>query len=240
MTEQFIFNSLCERIRTEYQSQKHKMSWSFLYTPQSTLHSSQKLLFVGLNPAGNDREIYTEAPSCEDGNDYLHGKWAETWGRGEAHLQIQVQQLFKRIALAKSATISYQDLMDNSLAANYVPFRSKDWDTLSNKKETLNFAKELWSEIFNFVKPRAVVCISIVAYEGIKKILLTQGFKYMNLEEREAVGWGNVTYQLTELSNGEQTALLIRLPHLSRYSIFNNSNCDIKVNYLAKRIANVL
>jgi hypothetical protein len=125
MRKHLEFDSLCDRIRGEYSSLGHLMSWSFPYTPQSTLHSSQQLFFVGLNPGGNEDEEYSETPGCEEGNDYLVGNWdQEKWEQGNAPLQIQVQKLFKNIAASIGEGTNYQTIMNASLAANYIPFRS--------------------------------------------------------------------------------------------------------------------
>jgi hypothetical protein len=234
------FDSLCGRIRAAYKELGHSMSWTFLYTPQSTLHSSQKLFFIALNPAG-DKYGYPEEPSCEEGNDYLHGDWDQIkWKRGNAPLQLQVQALFKKIAASMNGNISPETFMDTSLAANYIPFRSKMEKTLVNKERTLVFARALWSCIFSFVQPAVIICIAVDAYNGLKSILQDKGFQLVHPEKGKHIGWGNVTYHLTELSDGNRTVILVRLPHLSRYKVCSNKKCETEIEEITTRIANEL
>jgi len=241
MHKHLQFDSLCDRIRAAYSSLGHHMSWSFLYTSQSTLHSSQQLLFIGLNPGGKEGEKYTETPSCKDGNDYLRGDWDQKkWKKGKAPLQVQVQKLFTKIATSMAASIPYQAMMDASLAANYVPFRSSRWASLGNKELTLDFARKLWSEILDYVQPRAIICIAYVAYDEIKTILQSKDFQVVGSEDRKTIGWGNATYCLTELSDGERTVILVRLPHLSTYKVFSSTKCEIEIKKLIDKIASVL
>lgn len=233
------FDSLCGRIRAAYGELGHSMSWSFPYTPQSTLHSSQKLFFIGLNPAGKEGEHYLEERSCEEGNDYLLGDWdRKKWERGNSPLQLQVQELFKRIAASMGESVNYRAIMNESLAANYVPFRSSKWDSLGNKESTLVFVRELWSDILSFVQPSVIVCIASVAYQDLRSILEKEGF--IGSEEREDIGWGKATYCLTELHKRKRTIILIRLPHLSKYKVFSRANCAVKIKAITSRIACVL
>lgn len=233
------FNSLCDRIRAAYSMLGHRMSWSFLYTPQSTLHSSQQLFFIGLNPGGTEGEQYTEARSCEDGNDYLLGDWdQEKWEPGNAPLQLQVQELFRRMAAQMGENVEYQKIMNVSLATNYIPFRSPKWASLENKERTLDFAREFWTGILSFIQPRVIICIALVAYQELKSIFEKSGF--IGNEERKHIGWGKVTYCVTELRNGKQNILLIRLPHLSTYKVFSSNKCEAELKKLTDRITSVL
>jgi hypothetical protein len=239
MCKQVRFDSLCEKIRAAYSSLDHHihdMYWTFLYTPQSTLRCSQQLFFLGLNPGGKEGE-YKEISSCEKGNAYLVGNWDQK--KGEAPLQCQVQKLFKRIEGSMSTRIDYRDMMNSSLAANYVPFRSSTWNKLGNRKDTLEFAEKLWSEILDCVCPRAIVCMSKVVYEPLKGILKRKGFDFIS-EQKNCVGWGKETYNLTELRGGEKTVVLVRLPHLSRYKIFSRQKCDSEIKKVTDKIASVL
>lgn len=243
MNNSLQFDCLCDRIRTAYKEQDHKMGWSFLYTSQSTLHASQQLLFVGLNPGRGEDDNYQEAKSCEDGNEYLHGDWDRNkYKKGEAALQVQVQKLFMKIANSIDSTNHtccdefVKTLMDKSLAANYVPFRSSNWNSLQNKKNALEFSKKLWSDIFAFVQPRVIICMSLVAYDGIKAILKDKGFN-VGSENPKKIGWGKATYRVIELSKEEKTIILVQLPHLSRYKVFSSTKCEIEVNDLIKKIA---
>lgn len=83
-----------------------------------------------------------------------------------------------------------------------------------------------------------IVCIAVVAYQELKSILEKEGF--LGSEERENIGWGKTTYDLTELRKGEQTVILVRLPHLSTYKIFSRTNCEAAIKKIADRISSML
>jgi len=236
--QQLQFSSICDRIDVAYSALEHQMGWSFLYTPQSTLHALQPLLFLGLNPAGKEGQEYTRVPSCKLGNEYLHGCWGA--GAGKAPLQIQVQLLFRRIALSMGGDIDHVAMMDATLAANYVPFRSSRWATLGNKQQSLDFASTLWSEILDHVQLHVIICIAYLAYDSIKAILGSKGFTLRGADQSRPIGWGRVTYNITELRNDYRTILLVRLPHLSTYKVFSCAKCETEIKRLVDRISSAL
>lgn len=238
MREQLDFTAIRHRINAAYRELGHGMGWSFLYTPQSTLNVSQQLLFLGLNPGGKEDQRYDVVPSCESGNEYLHGKWVAE--EGKAPLQLQVQQLFKRIALSIGGNINHEYMMDTTLAANFVPFRSSNWAKLVNKQRSLEFSRTLWSEILNQVHPRVIICIAFLAYNGIKAILVSKGFTPLGADRAQLIGWGKVTYNITELHNDGRATLLVRLPHLSTYKVFSSVKCEMEIKKLVDRIASIL
>lgn len=238
MLEQLQFIALSDRINAAYRELGHRMGWSFLYTPKSTLNASQQLLFLGLNPGGKEDLGYDVVPSCESGNEYLHGKWVAE--KGKAPLQFQVQQLFKGIAVSMGGNINHGTMMDATLAANYVPFRSSTWATLVNKQRSMEFSSALWSEILDQVHPRVIICIAYLVYDNIKAILVSKGFAPIDADKAQPIGWGRVTYNVTELRNDDRTILLVRLPHLSTYKVFSSAKCEMEIKKLADRIASML
>ncbi|HVC37837.1 MAG TPA: hypothetical protein VNF46_05490 [Gammaproteobacteria bacterium] len=238
MHEQLQFQALLDRINMAYDALGHRMGWSLLYTPKSTLHASQQLLFLGLNPGGKEDQRYDAVPSCESGNEYLHGKWVAEVGK--AALQFQVQQLFKRIALSTGGNINHEYMMDATLAANFVPFRSPNWTKLVNKQKTMEFSRSLWSEILDQLHPRVIICIAYLVYDSIKTILVSKGFTPIDTDKAQPIGWGKVTYNMTELRNDDRDILLVRLPHLSTYKVFSSAKCEMEIKKLTDRIASVL
>ncbi len=218
----------------------HQMSWTFLCTPRSTLHPSQTLFLLALNPGGSLNERYDECPSCEAGNDYLVGNWdSRKWQAGRAPLQLQVQALFREIALGLGPEIDYKTLMHRSLAANYVPFRSPRWTTLPNRDRSLAFAQELWSDILDFVVPRVVISIAVVPYEQLKTIMINKGYS-VAADCRDRTGWGRTTFEVARLTRGEQTVMLARLPHLSWYRIFDRHDCRVPIARFVAKLVNAL
>jgi hypothetical protein len=146
----------------------------------------------------------------------------------------------KKIAASLNGNIAYEEFMDTSLAANYVPFRSSKWETLVNRKLALDFARSLWSDILSFVQPHVIICMAIETYNGFKAILKDRGFQLVCPEKGEFIGWGKVTYNFTELSDGNRTVILVRLPHLSTYKIFSRKECETEIDKIISNIASAI
>lgn len=220
---------------------KYKASWSFLYTPVKTLHSRQQLMFVGLNPGGSLSEPYAPQFHAESSNAYRVGDWSG--GRGLNPLQKQVCELYCRIATSFQTAIPYESLMDNSLAANYVPFRSKSWASQEDKPGTLEFSDCLWSQVLDIVWPKAIICISVVAHQRLSSLLTQKKHCEKHaVMHRQPVGWGDtVTYDVhTFSSRGREPILLVRLPHLSRYRVVTHKACAKAIDDVATRVAGIL
>jgi len=136
--------------------------------------------------------------------------------------------------------IDYETLMNASLAANYVPFRTENESKI--KKEDV-FAQELWGKIFDFIQPRVVICISVLSFNGIKNVLKSKNYSETLPEKEEPIGWGKVTYSIMEFEKEGRNITLVRLPHLSRYRVFSenrNEECKEKIKQVTYKIANIL
>lgn len=129
--------------------------------------------------------------------------------------------------------------MDQSLAANFVPFRSQKWTTLANKKESLIFADMLWSDIIDFITPRAIVSIAEIPFNHLLTVLQNKGFKIV-AKTKACIGWGNVTYSLMRLTFNNASIVVVRLPHLSTYKIFNRKQCEEPIKKFTSEIAAVI
>lgn len=237
-------------IETEYENdQRHekngadryKSSWSFLYTPVKTLHSRQQLMFLGLNPGGPKNADYSTQFSSESGNAYIVGDWSD--GKGLNPLQEQVCELYCRIAKSMQPAIPYETVMDNSLAANYVPFRSSSWATQDDKSGTLAFSDKLWKDVLEVAWPKVIICISLVAHQRLTNVLTCEkGCHRIALIERQPVGWGEkVTYDVHKFCSAGRSELhLVRVPHLSRYRVITQPRCQRAVDEIVGQVAAVL
>lgn len=225
---------LYDRINTAYSELKYDLGWSFLYTPLRTLKRAKyPVCFFGLNPGGDND--YGASLSSEAGCAYRPE--VEDWGR--QNLQRQIVRLYSELAKRCFPDLSVKELMDNSLAANLVPFRSPSWESLPRNKEALAFSKELWRPFFK--DSPAVVYFSMgkVTYQAIKSMLVDVGFE--QTEERSAkIGWGNILYQVSRFKRGEQVVMVVRLPHLSRYQIFSSQKCQPAIDDIMSEIADTL
>lgn len=238
------FEIACQKIREAYVSLGHakspNLSWRFLYTPKSTFHPKQKLMFVGLNPGGHSLPLgYKENPSFEEGNAYLLDQWRE-YEAGEYPLQKQIQMLFKSLSLSSgSDPEDWKSFMNQTLSLNFCPFRSPNWKSLKNKSETLSFCKNLWVDILEYICPKAIVTMDKETFGFVEKILENMQFKKEFFEEA-LIGWGKTTYTVCSFSREENNIILVRFPHLSRYKIFSSDQCIRPRTKVIERISQTL
>jgi hypothetical protein len=230
-----VFNEAVHEIETAYSSLGYSLGWRFLYTPASTLSPNCKLMFMGLNPGGGVFE--PPMPSVEAGNAYR----VEPWGPDGrlSTLQKQICALYDSINQKLDTTISTELLMDETLAANLIPFRSKRWNELANKSAALEFSTKLWSSLLQNLAPNVIICLTSRPYDSFKRVLINQRFQY-EAEKRRPTGWGKVTYSLTTLSSSDRTILLLRLPHLSQFKLFSRPACQPAIEHFTTAIANRL
>lgn len=184
---------LAARIEAAYLSSGCTLGWRFLYGPKQTL-SEAEVVFLGLNPGGSLHE--PNSFSVEGGSAYSVENWG---GTGKNPLQKQVLALFEALGLLSEAV----------LAGNLVPWRSKDWKSLSNKSQAIAFASVLWREILLALRPKLVICMGGEATKIAEKLLRAREV------ERVDIGWGKIQARRLEWADGE----LVGLPHLSRYKI---------------------
>jgi hypothetical protein len=209
------------------------LGWSFLYTPKESFRPNQQLLFVGLNPAGN---AYSEDYECEEGNAYLCDDWGS--GAGKAPLQQQIQMLYRAIADESDGHVAFEVLMERTLAANYVPFRSRNWPSLRDPEGSLSFSRSLWSRISDVVQARVVIAMGTVPYRELLSLLKSKAWALASGDEGNArLEWGRQTYSLAKLQNGGKAMLLVRLPHLSRYRLFSRPQCRPALTLIAREVA---
>lgn len=213
-----------------------RLGWSFLYSPATTLSPDTRLMLVALNPAGwSPRPPHV---SCEEGNAYR----IQFWGPGNSHngLQSQVQQLYASTLGELGDGFTLEHIMDRTLVANLVPFRSRSWKALATDRHALlTFARRLWAPILRVLRPRVVVTLGHLPASHLIDIFVSQGYDIDRTETRQ-VGWGSTTYAKTQLSRADWDLTLLRLPHLSRYRFFGRPESRLAVRDIASTIATAL
>lgn len=178
-----------------------RSAWSFLYSSLSTLDKSDTV-FLGLNPGGSGETFQPEF-SSETCSAYEE-EWQHSVGKGSSPLQLQVKALFCLLQRGPNEVLS----------GNFVPFRSRDWNTMQASPamyaEVLAFARQLWAPIL-LQRPFRIVVMG--------RACETQVCEMMDAEFVEALptGWGKITARFYAYPRGEICAL----PHLSRYRIFD-------------------
>lgn len=171
MMENRLFIKACGRIANAYQTLGHKLGYRFLLGSQQNLSSETRLLFLGLNPGG--RIIRPDHPetSCEGGPAFLLETWGAGTGPGNAPLQVQVQTMFQDLAVIWPDTVDGQELMEKSLLAYYIPFRSPNISELVAGKESRCFARSLWTEILADIRPYLIITMDRDSFKDIVTIV---------------------------------------------------------------------
>jgi hypothetical protein len=226
------FSSLVERIELAYVRLGHELGWRFLYSPAATLDRRARLALVGLNPGGGC--YHAPAPSVEAGNAYRLERWATNGGLNT--LQIQVRRLYEELAVQLEEPSAVQ-LMDETLTANFCPFRSPSWQSLSNRDRSVEFSGELWSAVLGIAEPAAVICLGELAARHIGGALERRGARQHSSPHIRRVGWGPVTYELTRYQSSRARTLVVRLPHLSRFAFFGRPASRAAVEELMTAVA---
>jgi hypothetical protein len=214
----------------------HHLGWVFLHTPASTLSRKTRLFLVALNPA--HKTYCAPQKSDEKGNAYQ----VRTWRRDrKSPLQKQVCAFYKMIA--KKLDRNWQSLMNTSLAGNFCPYASPSWAALSAKRLSIEFSISLWSRVIQFCAPSVVVCLGEISYQCMRKVVGSCGYEDIGKARLYRTGWrhrfGEINYILAEM-NGPNRLLLVRLPHLSRYQVFERAGADGHFRPLILKVAKYL
>jgi hypothetical protein len=135
MTDLRLFNESCERIDRAYHRLGHRLGYRFLLGSRDNLGPETEILFLGLNPGGRSIPPDHPADSCEDGPAFVRESWGAGRGPGSAPLQVQVQRMFDDLAAQRNNGMNGRALMEHSLLAYYIPFRSPNMAELSSPHE---------------------------------------------------------------------------------------------------------
>jgi hypothetical protein len=218
-----LFVWACKEIETAEIRLGHRLSWRFLTTPSRTLSSSTDIAFISQNPGVSEILDNYERESSEKGSAYICEKWK--WNSNSnsfsySYLQEQVQELFRQIA-ETIHTLDYQSLMNKCLMAYYIPFRSPDFESLNQPKESQNFAFRLWSHIMQHISPELIICNGKIAFDGMHRILATSNSLTQTDSSEMRTGWGTYTASINCYTSPKRHVVLVRFPHLSRFKIFD-------------------
>lgn len=163
-------------IQREYDRLGYRHGWTFLMTPEARLHDA-KVCLVGLNPGGD----HTGAGlwSCEQGNAYNVERWrAGPEGGRYSALQHQVHLLQGHLGLGP----------DDYLAAQFIPFRSRDWRGLANADEAIAYGRKVWAWLLAVSSAKLFLCLGEQAAREIGRLTGATAE-----EERYPSGWGAVS-----------------------------------------------
>jgi len=224
MVAETSFEQAVADIQAAYLALGHTLGWRFLNVSKDVLDSNPQIALITANPGGNSIPSDHGTASCESGCAYL----SESWGgskNGQSKLQRQVQRLFDAIAGQIDFSPGGAALMESSLIAYYIPFRSPRLDQLPRKKESLAFAHSLWSGLFGQIHPKLILTIDHAAFKAFGG-LLQQRFP-TSLPDHQVMqtGWGEYKAEIKRFGQGLNITTLVRLPHLSTFQLFARPEC---------------
>ena len=204
-----------ESIESAYDRLGHQLGWRFLYTPARTLAPDTRLAFVALNPG--DDKYHEPILSVEEGNAYRVERW---WGvRQEGGLQTQIRHLYVELA-KRTEGATADELMDQTLALNFCPFRSPGWPPLVRPEESIEFSRRMWATVLDIVEPSVIVCLGSDPMRYLDPVVRAHGAVPTGPTEKRPVGWGNVKYAVARYAKTPREVTMVGLPHLSRFRIF--------------------
>ena len=199
---------LQQKIKSMYGELGYTDGWRFLYSSRKTLAPATTTVLLGLNPGGTGESVTEDQRikySCESGSAYTSEIWAGVSPAGTSPLQRQIGLLCEAIEVD----------IEQVLAGNLVPFRSKNWAKLREKKASLRFGINLWSLVLETVQPDRVF-----AFGTTQRKLFASALGISSSLETASVNWGN---QKAYLGRSGSTTLAV-LPHFSRYKLFGRKH----------------
>lgn len=192
-------------IQTEYQRLGYRHGWSFMATPECTLREA-RVVIVGLNPGGggvDDHYSYQGLWDSPGGNAYFVEKWARNGTETPVQSQVKAWHTVLRLGA------------DETLCAQFIPFRSPDWDRLERKNEAIGFSQGLWRWVLD-TSP-ATLFLTMGKLPSIYLVELMGARLVASLP----TNWGSHMIDVWDDANGRR---IVRMPHPSRYQLFEREN----------------
>ncbi len=226
-----IYTDITNIIERRYIELGYSLGWSFLGCSKNNILHNSSIGLITLNPGGN---IYTEPIiSFEKGNIYSNEDWNGK-GEGQEPLQIQIQNLFSQLLPYCDNYNEATSLMNESLIGYFIPFRSPTYKQLGNKQEAIKLAKLIWSKIISQSNLSRLICIDKITFHELDDILRNiNGFQLVESSNMET-GWGKITASVNHYKGNSSQISLTRLPHLSRYKIFNRTDSKNAIEKIIK------
>jgi hypothetical protein len=224
MAVKISFEQTVAEIEAAYIALEHKLGWRFLNVSKDVLRNNPQIALITANPGGDSIPPDHGTASCESGCAYL----SEIWGnskKGQSSLQKQVQWLFDAIANQINFADGGEALMESSLIAYYIPFRSPRLAMLPHKKASLGFARSLWSSLFEHIHPKLILTIDPAAFKAFGELLQQRFSTHPPQHRVMQTGWGAYTAEVKRFGHGDNITTLVRLPHLSTFKLFSRSEC---------------
>ena len=203
-----LFGRAVAEIEAAYARLGHRLGWRFLATPRRTLGGAAEVAFLTLNPGGTADDRRHPRASCEAGSAYLYEAWGGTH-RAPRPCSGEVRAMFAWLGRDP----------DTTLSAYFIPFRSPTYTQLAAPEQSSRFAVFLWRTIFREVRPELIVCLGADVEQGLREVFEAEG-ELPLARAPYPVGWEPQKAWVTWY----RERVLLRVPHLSRFGIFERPN----------------
>lgn len=196
-------------IKARYDSLGFQSGWTFLCCNEDRLKDA-RIAIVGLNPGGRDDEGRYGGCWATGHNPYYDEFWGGLDANGKGlhdRLQLQIQKWHELAGIEK----------DESLCAQFVPFRTRDWEGVSKRAgleaEVLTFSRNLWSAVLSSCSAQVFITMGKVAARELATLLHAPPAPC-----KLRTGWGTAKIDLYVADDGRR---VIGMPHPSRYALFD-------------------
>ncbi len=190
-------------IEAEYRRLGHTQGWRFLTCPEGNIDSASVAL-VTINPGGGTFE--PPRWSVEAGSAYEIESW-KGYAPGQENLQRQIRRMFQVMDVSPH----------KALTGYFVPFRSRNWEELPLKADSISFGIRLWQEVFERARIRTVIAFG----KEIAPYMIT--ILDARCVARRPAGWGTETIDEYRFDTDGRLHVL---PHLSRFGLFGRPQSE--------------
>jgi hypothetical protein len=223
-----VFDECVADIERAYNDLGHTLGWRFIGVSKGVLRAPVRIALIGLHPGGDYEPPEHPRASCESGNWFMTESWINETP-GDRKLQRQVRLMFERIAEEVDYSGNSDDLINESLVSNFIPFRSPSFRLLPRKAESLRFARRFWSKLLPIIRPELIVCLDTCTREALTA-LVPKCLGHQSLRvSKMPIGWGNYKASLHDFGDDVTRMRLLYLPHPSRYAIFGRQKSAMEV-----------
>lgn len=191
-----------ETIQAEYERLGYSKGWTFMGVPEANIGRA-RVVIVGLNPGGGgagDGYAYQGIWDLPAGTGYFD----ERWGPDDSFSPIQLQ--------VKAWHSSLKIEPEDSLCAQFVPFRSPNWSSLQRKDEAIDFSNRLWTWLLSETPASLFITMGKLPAHYLS-LLIDARPVARNLP----TGWGKQTIDVYDSPSGRR---IIAMPHPSRFTLF--------------------
>jgi hypothetical protein len=181
---------------------KFEDGYKILYCPWATIGRAETA-FLSLNPGKPPIGVDLYTLTDERGNSY------------EVEKEITRSPITDQfLQLAALLDLPPKDILTGVV----VPFRSNRWKEIpiAKRKAALSIGEKFWREVFDYHRPKRVICCCPEAASIASEILGARP------ELELPSGWGNISLRRYRARDG---ALVAQIPHLSTFKLLSRPSC---------------